>query len=130
MKYFMLYLFAGMILLASCSSINKIVDEGKYQAVQISDSTASEYIRNYEKKPLFRGKFKRGMFIPNVVLDSLIRQEGISGISIYYGKHPEFKSPVFIIYGSRQQLNYKRSDAFADVIYMVYYPCPTICGKG
>lgn len=126
MKLLMAFL-ASILILSSCSSLNKVVDEGKYRWTEVSDTLARDYRARYENSPAFRSHFKKGMFIPMAVIDAIRTSEGLTGVMIYYGRSPEYNSPVFLVYGSRHVLGYKRSDVFADKVYMVYYPCPSIC---
>ncbi len=126
-------LLLGILLFASCKSTRvTIPDNEKYVAVQITAEQADEYERAYQGDPKFKANFRNGMYLPVDVIDQLRKTEGIKGFSIYYGKHPDYASPVFILYPtdiSAENQQQKSAKSGVDPIYLVYYPCPTMCGK-
>jgi hypothetical protein len=94
---------------------------------EISKDSAEIYKKNYLDDPKFKIDFRQGMYIPVKIIDAIRTEEGINGIMVYYGKSPEYKSPVFILTGTKDILNYKSRNAnsapFAEKAYLVYYPC-------
>ncbi|MBZ5857036.1 hypothetical protein [Flavihumibacter profundi] len=124
-----------LILLASCYSkkLTYVSTPENFQVREISDDSAKIYRKNYEDDPKFKADFRQGMYIPIKIIDAIRTEQGLNGIMIYYGKTPEFKSPVFLVSGTKDILNYKRSKDYSGPLgittYMVYYPCPTQCGK-
>jgi hypothetical protein len=124
-----------LMLLASCYSKKLTRDETVENFIvrAIPRDSADIYMANYEKEPAFKQHFKRGMYIPMEIIDAIKSQQGLNGIMVYYGKSPEFKSPVFILFGTTDKLQYRPSRNYAspaaDNTYLVYYPCPTQCGK-
>ncbi len=132
MKNVFILLFS-MLVLVSCKTSRSIpipTDE-KYVAEKITPEQAAELEKNYQADPDFKKTFRNGMYLPISVLDDLRKSVGIEGISIYYGKDPGFASPVFILYATKitPTSQQEKSADGGDVIYKVYYPCPTICGK-
>lgn len=126
-------LLLSVFVIASCKSTKPITipaDE-KHIAVKITAEQAAEYERNYQTDPDFKKTFRNGMYLPVAVLDDLRKSIGIEGVAIYYGKDPEFASPVFILYATKTTPTSQqgKSSGEGEVIYKVYYPCPTICGK-
>lgn len=125
----------SLLLLASCYSKRLTRDETieNFIVRPIPKDSADNYMANYENDPAFKQHFKRGMYIPMEIIDAIKTQQGLSGIMVYYGKSPEFRSPVFILFGTTDKLQYKPgrnyADPSADKTYLVYYPCPTQCGK-
>lgn len=132
MKQVVIILFC-LFTLAACKSGKPLAipaDE-KFIAIKITSEQATEYERAYQADQSFKAAFRNGMYLPLSVIDDLRKSEGIEGIAVYYGKHPDYSSPVFILYSTsttptNQQ---KKADGSGDTIYLVYYPCPTICGK-
>ena len=126
MKQLVLILLAAT-LLASCYS-KKLTDaspQENFAVREITIAQADSLRNNYVNKPSLKKYFRRGMYLPVKVLDALRTEEGINGIMVYYGYTSEFKSPVFVLIGTKTILGYKNQ--FADKAYMVYYPCPTHC---
>lgn len=124
-----------LLVLSSCYSKRLTSDQTieNFIVRPIPRDSADFYMTNYENAPAFKQHFKKGMFIPMEIIDAIRTQQGLSGIMVYYGKSPEFKSPVFILFGTTDKLQYKPSRNYAnppsDNTYLVYYPCPTQCGK-
>ena len=119
--------------MAACKSGKPLTipTDEKFIAIKITADQAAEFERAYEADQGFKAAFRKGMYLPGAVIDDLRKAEGVEGIAVYYGKHPDFASPVFILYASstspaNQQ---KKTEGGGDTIYLVYYPCPTICGK-
>lgn len=126
----LLFLFTMVIFFAACSS-NKplaITADEKFEAVKITSAEADTYRKNYEDKPSYKGNFRLGMMIPVSVIDSIRSGRQLEAIAVYFGKHPNFNSPVFIVYGAKSITGTQEAVA-TEEIYMVYYPCPTNCGK-
>jgi hypothetical protein len=123
-----------MMLLGACytKKLTFVRTPENYQVRVISLDSAEIYKKNYTEHPRYKAAFKEGMFIPLKIIEALKTDQGITGISIYYGQSPEFLSPVFIITGTKENVNYKiqknESGKFATEAYLVYYPCPTHCG--
>lgn len=128
-------LIFGAFLLTSCYS-KKLTfrsDPENFTVREISLDSAKIYRENYTNDPKIKADFREGMYIPVKIIDAIRTEQGINGIMVYYGKSPEFKSPVFILTGTKDIFNYKRRDVYkgrsAQTAYLVYFPCPTHCGK-
>lgn len=127
-------LIACVLMLASCKStrVPIIPDGEKYTAFEISKEQAEEYERNYQQDPTIKKNFREGMYLPVSVIDELRKITDFQGLAIYYGKHPDYSSPVFILYASKVSETTKQAkstEGGGGKIFLVYYPCPTICGK-
>lgn len=127
-----LFLFLLVItVIGACNSgksINESFGEG-FQARPISEDSAMIYRKNFESDRKFRQTFRKGMMIPAEVLKTIYDQ-GVDEIYVYYGKSPDFRTPVFIVYGASSKMKYKASTSGNTpprVTYMVYYPCPPNC---
>jgi hypothetical protein len=125
----------GIIFLASCypKRLTFASDPEAFTVREISKDSAEIYKKNYVDHPKFKIDFRQGMYIPMKIIDAIRTEQGLNGVMVYYGKSPEFKSPVFIVTGTKDILNYKTSNtnsgSFAETAYLVYYPCPTHCGR-
>ena len=128
MKHLMVVLSIAIAFIA-CKSSKAQTQQEQYFAREISQDSAALLIKYYEEDKGFKNAFGRGMFIPVKVIDAL-REEGLSGFSIYYGKHPSFITPVFLIHATKEAFQYKPSPVNTPPTrtYIVYYPCPTQCG--
>ena len=128
MKQFIFFL-SFVILLAACTS-NKplaIPPDEKFEAKKITPAEASTYRQNYENQPSYKVNFRKGMMIPVSVIDSIRNGRNLEAIAVYFGKHPNFNSPVFIVYGAKSISTANPEES--EEVYMVYYPCPTNCPK-
>lgn len=125
----LLSLLAFVFFLAACST-NKplaIPPNEKFEAKKITAAEASDYRKNYENQPSYKVNFRKGMMIPVSVIDSIRSGRQLEAIAVYFGKHPDFSSPVFIVYGSKSITN--ATEEASEEVYMIYYPCPTNCGQ-
>lgn len=132
MKQILIILFC-LFTLAACKSGKPLTipaDE-KFIAIKITAAQATEYERAYQADQHFKAAFRNGMYLPVSVIDEIRKAVGIEGIAINYGKHPDYTSPVFILFATSTKPTdtEKKSDGTENVIYLVYYPCPTVCGK-
>lgn len=131
----LLIIILGLFFLAACypKKLTFSTDPENYTVREISNDSAEIYKKNYENDPKFKIDFRRGMYIPMKIIDAIRTEQGLNGLMVYYGKSPEFKSPVFILTGTKDILNYTtriaNSGLFAEKSYLVYYPCPTHCGN-
>lgn len=134
MKQLLFLLFCAFIL-ASCynKKLTFQSDPENFTIREISIDSAMIYRNNYTNNPKFKAYFRQGMYIPVKIIDALRTEQGINGIMVYYGKTQEFKSPVFILTGTKEILNYKQRVAnkgtYATTAFLVYYPCPTHCPR-
>jgi hypothetical protein len=129
----LLFVLISFFALASCKSGKQLTipaDE-KFIATKITSEQAAEYERAYQSDPGFKAAFRNGMYLPVSIIDEIRKTTGIEGIALNYGKHPDYASPVFILFATstKPDNSAKKSDGTENAIYMVYYPCPTICGK-
>lgn len=134
-----IYLLTGILLFAACKTVRipKIPPTETYVSTEITKEEADTYRKNYEEDKSFRLAFRNGMFLPFAELDQLRKQQGIDGLEVYYGKHPDYASPVFIIYGAMlpkegtapAPSNKSAARSGTEKIFLVYFPCPTICGQ-
>ncbi|ULQ53108.1 hypothetical protein [Flavihumibacter fluvii] len=131
----LLIILTGTLLLAACypKRLTTASFPENFTVREISKDSAEIYKKNYLDDPKFKIDFRQGMYIPVKIIDAIRTEEGINGIMVYYGKSPEYKSPVFILTGTKDILNYKSRSAnsapFAEKAYLVYYPCPTHCSN-
>jgi hypothetical protein len=130
----LLVLLCTISLFAACKS-QQIPDQypqEKYTFREISRDSAELFIKNFESSGAkFKETFRKGMNIPMKVINELQDANGMGGIAIYYGRSPEFLSPVFILFQSQEVFQYKPGlnydKSVATKTYVVYYPCPTQC---
>ena len=130
----LIILILGLTLFVSCKSTRPITDqfpEEKYTAFEITREQAAEYEKAYQSDADFKKRFRDGMYLPVHIIDELRKQSNCQGFAVYYGKHPEFSSPVFIIYVTSTTESNRQAKASEGEgkVYLAYYPCPTLCGK-
>lgn len=134
MKQFTIIII-GLFFLAACypKKLTFSTAAENYTVREISSDSAEIYKKNYTDDPKFKIDFRQGMYIPMKIIDAIRTEQGLNGIMVYYGKSPEFKSPVFILTGTKEILNYKTSNVNqgppAGTAYLVYFPCPTHCDR-
>ncbi|HOA38596.1 MAG: hypothetical protein LCH51_16710 [Bacteroidetes bacterium] len=118
------------VTLGSCSVQNRLNDATaeKFTATPISMEEAAKLQADFAADTKMQRSFKKGMMIPAGVLKAIL-ETGVDEVNVFYGKDPQYITPVFIVYGSvtgRKPAG-AAEQPFDKVVYKVYYPCPTNC---